>query len=549
MARAVVASGRLALVEDTLSMTPSDAPVPLFCGYHPEDRKYFEGLCRHLVPFVRGNRLTIRDSGCAPAGPGWTAAIEKELSEARVIVLLVSEYLTSEDDWWDLLNSAARASHEKRAELVLVLVRKVELSNTPLKDLQILPRATESPLEICSDISGTLTTITKEIGDIVLEIQQRARALPVSGAAMAESAKSALDGVQSRKDRAYNLKYQGRGTDALKELHVALKELNILIETDPADTSLKKERAHLYDRIAQCEYAQGRFITARAAFDRAFEIRLDLCLYHSGDVDVRFDLSTSHFWRGYLSYLLGELARARDEQQAGLMVCQDLYGRDAGNLKAARSLVVLQTDLGTTSWELGDVTGGERHLRDAVAFGRMLAAQKPDNRQIQRDVGVGQFRLSDLLLARGETEEATRLCEESILMCWKLTEWDPTNVQWRRHLATARISMGDVRVSRDDLTRARGDYEFATGTMGALATVEGDDRQGARHHARAEKRLGDLLYRAGDHAAAKAALARATSAMKTACAGEANERWQRELLEIEMALSRAPAPGAAHVAT
>ncbi len=106
--------------------------------------------------------------------------------------------------------------------------------------------------------------------------------------------------------------------------------------------------------------------------------------------------------------------------------------------------------------------------------------------------------------------------------------------------------MGDVRLSHDDLPRARGDYEFATGTMGALAALELEDVQGTRHYARAEKKLGDLLFRAQDHRGAMAAHLRAATAMEGARAVSAGERWNRELEQIYVELLRAHAavPGA-----
>jgi tetratricopeptide (TPR) repeat protein len=527
-----------------MSTTPPAAPVTLFIAHHEKDRELYKELRDHLKPRLRAKSIEIRDRDSVPVGTEWRKGLQEEMSAALVLVFLVSSHLLNEAPWWDLLRDAAYAADAGRQRLVPVMARNVDVSDTPLSGRKLLPREPHPPLDICEDRGGVWMAVAKEIGDVVQGALDRARPQPTSSVATAESAGAGIEDVRRRKERAYGLKYQGRGGDALAELRAALQKLDSLSAGDAQDPLLKKERAHLFERIAQCEYAQGRFVAARAAFDLAFDIRVKLYVSQPADTDMLFDLSTSRFWRGYLSYLRGDLTRARDEQQAGLEVCERLCERDRDNVKAARSLVVLQTDLGTTCWELGDPAGAERHLREALQLARELAERNPDNRQIHRDVSVGLFRLADLLAAQHRTEEATRLCEEAIPICWRLTEWDPTNVQWRRHLATARLSMGDVRMDLGDLPCARGDYEFAAGTMGALAALESDDRQGARHHARAEKKLGDLLDRAGDHKEATAAYARSLSAMKSACAGEPNERWQRELREIQEALSRVSTSGA-----
>lgn len=530
--------------ECTVHPTQSTTPVKLFCGFHPEDREHCEALRRHLAPLVEKRVVAVVDTSEVPPGKVKRAFLEENVAEAQVLGLLVSSHFISDRLWWDFWTPIVDRASQNGVRLVPILVRSVELSNTSLAGRELLPRD-QIAVRDRPDHETAWKNITNEIGAIVEEIR-RAAPSQSAGPRAAAGGCATLEDVKRRRDHAYGLKYRGRGEEALEELHLALKHLDALIGADPDNASLKKEQAHLHDRIAQCEYGKGRFDAARAAFDRSFEIRTRLCIEYPSDAEALFDLSTSRFWRGYLSFLEGDLLRARDEQQAGMRACQNLYTRAAENRKAARSLVVLETDLGTTLWELGDEVGAKKHLWAALELARELAGLDPGNRQVHRDVSVGLFRLADVLAALGETAEATRLCEESIRMCWALTELAPNNVQWRRHLATARVSMGDIRLSCGELTLARGDYEFAVGTMGALAALEHENLQGRRHYALSERKLGDLLCRAGDPGGALAAYLRASSAMEAACASTASDRWNRELAEIHSVLSRArdAVPGA-----
>lgn len=524
-----------------MSATPVREPVRVFCEYHPKDRRFYDDLARQLSPSLDAKLLALRHRDSVPAGAAHQEALEQEIAGADIVVLLVSSWLTGDRSSCARMNQAVKAAEEGESLLVPILARQVELSNTLLHGLQLFPRGGNALSGLGRLRDKALVDIVAEILRTAKEIRQRASTPTPSPAGAASTGAISLSGVTLRRHRAHELKYRGRGREALKELEVALKELEVLLQEEPDNREYRKERAHLFDRMGQYRYALGELRAARSAFDLTFDIRRDLHARNPQETDVLFDLSTSHYWRGYLHYLRDEIEQARAEQQAGLALCQELCLRDPGDSKALRSLVVLQTDLGTTLWEMGQHAVAEQHLRDALEKARRLFGDNPDNLQSRRDLSVGLFRLADLLVERGELGAALHLLEESVRVCWELTDLAPTNVQWRRHLATARISMGDARMSTGDRLRARGDYEFAAGTMGALFALEKEDVQGARHLAKSEKKLGDHLCRVGDMAGAIAAYSRAAAAIRAACAVEESERCGRERSEIEAALSRVQA--------
>lgn len=357
-----------------MALTSSDGPVRLFCGYHPEDRRFYKELSRHLAPFVDRGILQIQCSDGMLPGEVELQFLEKELANTEIIVLLVSPDLMGtkpSGDFWT--NTLARLAPE-RLPLLLVEVRRMSLTDTCLEGRPLLPRRPRLPLVVHDDRESAWSKIAKKIRKAALDIRR-----PASGSVGNDRRPSgvmSLESVKSRRGLAYDLRYQGKSSEALQELLLALETLDTLSARDPASPLLKAERAHLHDRIGQCKYAQGNSPAALAAFDLAFEIRVQLAASLE-DPAVLFDLSTSRFWRGYMSYVLGDLSRARDEQRAGMDLCRSLYTSD-GNDLAARSLVVLETDLGTTLKELDDGLAAAKHLRNALAFARMLAGQKPE---------------------------------------------------------------------------------------------------------------------------------------------------------------------------
>ncbi len=68
----------------------------VFISYSHHDREWLEKLKVQLTPYLRGEGIHLWDDTKIQPGTAWAAAIDKELTEARAAILLVSpQFLAS----------------------------------------------------------------------------------------------------------------------------------------------------------------------------------------------------------------------------------------------------------------------------------------------------------------------------------------------------------------------------------------------------------------------------------------------------------------------
>lgn len=135
----------------------------VFISYSHRDREWLDRLKIHLAPYLRGEGLHLWDDTRIKAGASWAAEIDKELSEARAAVLLVSsDFLASEYvNSVELPKILARASSD--LAVLWVPVAPSAYKATPLNQIQAL-----------HDPSNPLSTLSKAKQELALvEIAKR----------------------------------------------------------------------------------------------------------------------------------------------------------------------------------------------------------------------------------------------------------------------------------------------------------------------------------------------------------------------------------------
>src|SRR5437870_970671 len=98
------------------------------------DRALFQNLDGHLAPLSRNGDLRIWHAGLSPVGSVIDQEVSARLSEASLIMpLLSSDYLNSAEYQRLKQNSQAK-------EMIPVLLRSCSLTGTLFAGLQLLPR-------------------------------------------------------------------------------------------------------------------------------------------------------------------------------------------------------------------------------------------------------------------------------------------------------------------------------------------------------------------------------------------------------------------------
>lgn len=116
-------------------------PLRIFIGYAPEDKNMLRTLKAHLRSLVRAGLIELWDDQDVVPGEEKREEIARHLSEARIILLLISPAFLDSQDCYDLQMSIALERHEQgEARVIPILLRPCAWQSTRLKDLQPLPK-------------------------------------------------------------------------------------------------------------------------------------------------------------------------------------------------------------------------------------------------------------------------------------------------------------------------------------------------------------------------------------------------------------------------
>jgi len=159
-------------------------PVKVFISYAHADQDFYEQLDEHLSLLkYAGKVMTWQDQEIL-AGANWEDQIATHLHSADIILLLVSPSFTASAYCWDKEVPVALERHRAGTACVIpVILRRVAWQNTPLGQLQALPRGTR-PVTEWKDCDAAFDNIVQGIQRVVENIlsqAQKAQREPMPG--------------------------------------------------------------------------------------------------------------------------------------------------------------------------------------------------------------------------------------------------------------------------------------------------------------------------------------------------------------------------------
>jgi hypothetical protein len=112
----------------------------LFISYAHEDEALKNELDKHLVMLKRSGKINSWSDRKITAGEEWNKAIQDEIAQAQIILLLISvDFNNSEYIWNEELAYAMKRHDEGTARIIPVMLRTCEWSEMPYARLQALP--------------------------------------------------------------------------------------------------------------------------------------------------------------------------------------------------------------------------------------------------------------------------------------------------------------------------------------------------------------------------------------------------------------------------
>jgi hypothetical protein len=132
---------------------PEPKPVSLFYCYAPEDEPLRKELEKHLTLLQRGGYITSFRGRGIGVGEDWRADIERQMAEARVILLLVSADFLASDYLYEVeLERALQRRATSREEVLVlgVLLRPTDWKHGKLTTVEMLPTQGAKPVSVTS---------------------------------------------------------------------------------------------------------------------------------------------------------------------------------------------------------------------------------------------------------------------------------------------------------------------------------------------------------------------------------------------------------------
>jgi hypothetical protein len=148
-------------------------PLGLFFSYSHRDEKLRDQLADHLAALERERLITGWHDRRIQAGEEWAGKIDRHLSSADLILLLVSRSFVASKYCYDVEMQRALSRHAAgEARVIPVILRPVDWQGLPFGKLQALPKDGK-PVTQWSDRDLAFLDITKGIRRAAQELAGR----------------------------------------------------------------------------------------------------------------------------------------------------------------------------------------------------------------------------------------------------------------------------------------------------------------------------------------------------------------------------------------
>lgn len=146
--------------------------------YARHDKKLRDDIARHLTGLQRQGLITGWHEDDIEAGGEREAIFKKHLTQADIILLLISSYFIASDHCYTTEMAQALEKHRRgEAHVLTILLRPTVIEGSPFASLRFLPKD-RKPLATRKDRDAALVEIVQAIKQIITEIETK---LPSEG--------------------------------------------------------------------------------------------------------------------------------------------------------------------------------------------------------------------------------------------------------------------------------------------------------------------------------------------------------------------------------
>ncbi|MFM8661719.1 MAG: tetratricopeptide repeat protein [Cyanobium sp.] len=232
---------------------------------------------------------------------------------------------------------------------------------------------------------------------------------------------------------------------------------------------------------------------------------------------------------GEVLALQGERAPAMEAFQTSLKILAALAANDPDNREVQRDRAITLHRIGDGRAAQGSVKAALEAFGEALEISGHLALADPANSQWQRDLSVSQDKVAGMLLAQGEQASALAHYQASLRVRQDLAGRDPANSQWKRDVSVSHEKIGDLLWARGDGAAALGAHQASLRIRQGLVGQDPANRQWQRDLSVSHEKVGALLLEQGHGAEALTAFEASLSIRQSLLRTDpTNRQWQRD---------------------
>jgi len=202
------------------------SPITLFYSYAHADEDLRRELEKHLAVLRRGGLIAEWHDRMIDAGDDWKGEIDRNLTTADIVLLLVSaDFIASDYCWGEEMTKALERHERGDAQVIPIILRYCRWESTPLARLQAVPKNAK-PITAWLDRDEALYDVVAAIERSVEKARQKAGAMDGETTSADEPSEVAAERPQTAPKR--------EAAKQPKAKADAAKEAALTVGADPA---------------------------------------------------------------------------------------------------------------------------------------------------------------------------------------------------------------------------------------------------------------------------------------------------------------------------
>lgn len=245
--------------------------------------------------------------------------------------------------------------------------------------------------------------------------------------------------------------------------------------------------------------AQGRLERALSFYQAASNLAEEMIESEPDNLDMKRNRQVSLNRVGDVLVAMGDLNGARKAYSEGIEIAKELVAANPDYLTWQRDLSVSDERMGNVLKAQGDFDGALAHHEATYDRLKPFSDNDPNDNDLSRFIMVTLYKIGDIRLLKTDTDGALEAYSEAAEIAKALVEIDAGNAMWQRDLAIADERIGDIHLEREKFEDAMFHYQASLDRVIPLMEADPDNADLKRINQIRLNKIGDVHVEKGDN--------------------------------------------------